>query len=89
MWQITDWMRSGYKACREDGEMVFIYKRPDWGTGRCGSGTFYELRSHGQLIARISRENSWRPDIKAEWLAGRERPLSEFDLLEITAALKL
>jgi len=89
MWTITDWMRSGYKACREDGEMVFIYKRPDWGTGFCGGSSFYELRSRGLLIGRITAENSWRPNIKAEWLADQDRPLSEVDLLEITAALNL
>ncbi|HNW45117.1 MAG TPA: hypothetical protein PKI19_11475 [Elusimicrobiales bacterium] len=88
MWQITDWMRAGYKACREDGETVFIYKRPDWGTGLCGCRSFYELRSHGLLIGRISAENAWRPRVKAEWLAERDRPLSELDLMEITAALK-
>ncbi|OGS11846.1 MAG: hypothetical protein A2234_01750 [Elusimicrobia bacterium RIFOXYA2_FULL_58_8] len=89
MWQITDWMRSGYKASREDGELVFIYRRPDWGTGLCGSGVFYELRNRGQLIGRITAEQAWLPRIKAEWLADCDRPLSEFDLLEITAALKL
>lgn len=89
MWQITDWMRSGYKALREDGETVFIYKRPDWGTGLCGSRIFYELRSHGTLIGRITAENSWRPLIRAQWLAEENRPLNELDLLEITAALKL
>ena len=89
MWQITDWMRSGYKARREDGEMVFIYKRPDWGTGLCGSSGYYELRSHGLLIGRITAEHSWRPTVKAEWLADPDRPLSEVDLMEITAALKL
>ena len=89
MWQITAWMNSGYKALREDGETVFIYRRPDWGTGLCGSRNFYELRSRGTLIGRITAENSWRPRITAQWLAEQSRPLNELDLLEIAAALKL
>ena len=88
-WQLKDWMCGGHQATREDGEIVFIYKRPNWGTGMSGLRNFYELRSRGLLIARITAENSWRPLIKAEWLAETDRPLNETDLLEITEALKL
>ena len=88
-WELKDWMCGGYQATREDGEIVFIYRRPDWGTGMCGLRRFYELRSRGLLVGRITSENSWRPQIKAEWLAEADRPLNETDLIEITAALKL
>lgn len=88
MWKITDWMGGGFRAEREDGEMVFIYRRPDWGTGMAGLRTFFELRSRGALVGRISSEDSWRPRVRAEWLAGADRPLSEVDLMEIAAALK-
>lgn len=87
-WNIKGWMCGGYRAEREDGEIVFIYKRPNWGTGLCGIKNFYELRSRGLLIGRISSETSWRPLLKAEWLAETDRPLNENDLLEIAAALK-
>lgn len=88
-WKLKDWICGGYRAEREDGELVFIYRRPSWGTGRCGMRGFYELRNRGLLIGRISSENSWRPQIKAEWLAETDRSLNETDLLDITAALKL
>jgi len=88
-WEITGWMQAGYKASREDGETVFIYKRPEWGTGLSGLRCFYELRNRGTLIARITSESSWRPQIKAEWLAAPDRPLNEQDLLEIASAIKL
>jgi len=88
-WQLKGWMSGGYCATREDGEIVFIYKRPDWGTGMSGLRRFYELRSHGLLVGRISSENSWKPQVKAEWLAETDRPLNETDLIEIAAALKL
>jgi hypothetical protein len=88
-WQLKGWMSGGYCATREDGEIVFIYKRPNWGTGMCGLRGFYELRSRGLLVGRITSENSWRPQVKAEWLGETDRPLNETDLLEITAALKL
>ena len=88
-WQLKGWISGGYCATREDGEIVFIYRRPDWGTGMSGLRRFYELRSHGLLVGRISSENSWRPQIKAEWLAETDRPLNETDLIEIAAALKL
>lgn len=87
-WEIKDWMCGGYRAERADGEMVFIYRRPPWGTGLCGTRVFFELRSRGSLIGRISAENSWRPRIRAQWLAEAGRPLNETDLLEITSALK-
>lgn len=89
-WQLKGWMSGGYCATREDGEIVFIYKRPDWGTGMSGLRRFYELRSHGRLVGRITSENSWRrPQVRAEWLAETDRPLNETDLIEITEALKL
>ncbi len=88
MWKLTGWMGGGFRAEREDGETVFIYRRPDWGTGMAGLRTFFELRSRGLLVGRISSENSWRPLVRAEWLAEAGRPLSEVDLLEIAAALK-
>jgi len=88
-WELKGWMSGGYCATREDGEIVFIYRRPDWGTGMSGLRRFYELRSRGLLIGRISSENSCRPQVRAEWLAETDRPLSEIDLIEITAALKL
>ncbi|OIO00141.1 MAG: hypothetical protein COX65_00435 [Elusimicrobia bacterium CG_4_10_14_0_2_um_filter_56_8] len=86
-WKLKEWTCGGYRAEREDGEIVFIYKRPPWGTGRCGLRNFYELRSRGLLIGRITEENSWRPLVTAEWLAETDRLLNETDLLEITAAL--
>ena len=89
MWEIKGWICGGYVAAREDGETVFIYKRPNWGTGLSGLKNFFELRNRGALIGRISSENSWRPEVRAEWLAETDRPLSEDDLMEITAALKL
>ena len=88
-WQLKGWMSGGYCATREDGEIVFIYRRPDWGTGMSGLRRFYELRSRGLLVGRISSENSWKPQVKAEWLAETDRPLNETDLIEIAAALKL
>lgn len=87
-WNIKGWVSGGYVAAREDGEMVFIYRRPDWGTGMSGLRAFYELRSRGTLIGRITAENSWRPQIRAEWLAETDRRLNETDLLEIAGALK-
>jgi hypothetical protein len=87
-WKITDWMSGGFRAEREDGEMVFIYRRPDWGTGMAGLKTFFELRSRGLLVGRLSAERSWRPQLRAEWLGEPNRPLNETDLLEIAAALK-
>ena len=89
MWRIKGWMCGGYLAVRADGEMVFIYRRPDWGTGLCGLRAYYELRSRGALVGRISAEDSWRPRVRAEWLAGPDRPVNETDLLEIAEALKL
>ncbi|OGR40674.1 MAG: hypothetical protein A2X35_09500 [Elusimicrobia bacterium GWA2_61_42] len=88
-WDIKSWMCGGFRATREDGEMVFIYKRPDWGTGLAGLRRFYELRSRGVLVGRISAESSWRPLVTAQWLGETDRRLNEADLLEITAALKL
>ncbi len=87
-WEIKGWICGGYVAAREDGETVFIYKRPDWGTGRSGLKTFFELRNRGALVARISSESSWRPQVRAEWLGETDRPLNETDLMDITAALK-
>ncbi|MDO8803800.1 MAG: hypothetical protein Q7R35_05180 [Elusimicrobiota bacterium] len=88
-WELKGWMSGGYCATREDGEIVFIYKRPDWGTGMSGLRRFYELRSRGLLVGRITSENSWRPQVRAEWLAETDRPLNETDLIEIAVALKL
>ena len=88
-WQLKGWMSGGYCATREDGEIVFIYKRPDWGTGMSGLRRFYELRNHGQLVAKITSESGWRPQVRAEWLAEPDRQLNETDLMEITAALNL
>lgn len=88
-WELKEWICGGYRAVREDGELVFIYRRPSWGTGLSGLGVFYELRSRGLLIGRISSETSWRPRIRAEWLAETDRPLNETDLLDITAAINL
>ncbi len=87
MWSIKGWICGGYCATREDGEMVFIYSRPAWGTGQCGIKRYYELRSRGQLIARISSESSWRPQARAEWLAETDRPLNETDLMDLAALL--
>ena len=87
-WELQGWIGGGYQATREDGEMVFIYKRPPWGAGMSGLRTFYELRSRGILIGKITSENSWRPQVKAEWLAETDRPLNEADLIEIAGALK-
>jgi hypothetical protein len=87
MWQVKNWI-SGFRAFRDDGEMVFIYKRPPWGSGLCGCQSFLELRSRGELVGRITSESGWRPRVVAEWLASPERPLNETDLLEITAAIK-
>lgn len=89
MWKITGRMSNGYQALREDGEMVFIYKRPNWGDGRSGAEAFFELRNRGALVGRISRDNAWQPQVKAEWLAAADRPLNETDLMEITAALPI
>jgi hypothetical protein len=80
-------MCGGYRAEREDGEMVFIYRRPSWGTGLCGVRTYFELRSRGALVGRITAENSWRPQVLAQWLAESGRYLNETDLLEIAAAI--
>lgn len=88
-WELKGWVSGGYCATREDGEIVFIYKRPDWGTGMSGMRSFYELRSRGLLVGRITSEKSWRPQVKAEWLAETDRPLNETDLIEIAVALKL
>lgn len=87
-WNIREWMCGGYRADRADGETVFIYRRPDWGTGISGTRQFFELRSRGELIGRISAETSWKPLLRAEWLAEEERPLNETDLLEIVSALR-
>jgi hypothetical protein len=86
-WQLKDWMCGGYRATREDGEMVFIYRRPAWGTGMCGIRAYFELRRQGLLIGRITAERSWQPQVKAEWLAESGLPVNETDLLEITAAI--
>ena len=88
MWEIKGWTSSGFTARRGDGEMVFIYKRPDWGTGLCGTRAFFELRNRGELVGRILADPR-RPEIRAEWLAGPDRPVNEADLLEIADALKL
>jgi len=87
-WNIRDWMCGGYRAEREDGEIVFIYRRPDWGTGLSGLRAYYELRSRGEIVGRITSEGAWRPQVKAEWLAGADRPLNEADLMEIAAAIR-
>lgn len=87
-WDIKGWICGGYVAAREDGELVFIYRRPDWGTGMSGLRAFFELRNRGEIVGRLTAEGSWRPQLKAEWLAGADRPLSEADLLEIAEALK-
>lgn len=87
-WEIKGWICGGYVAARGDGETVFIYRRPDWGTGLSGLKTFFELRSRGALVAKITSENSRRPQVRAEWLAETDRPLNEADLLEIAAAIK-
>lgn len=87
-WEIKGWISGGYMAAREDGEMVFIYKRPNWGTGQCGRRPFFELRSHGELIGKIST-SSVQPQLKAEWLAETDRPLNETDLVEIAGMLQL
>ena len=88
-WEIKGWISGGYMAAREDGEMVFIYKRPSWGTGQCGMNRFYELRSHGLLIGKITSQRSWQPQVRAEWLANENKNLSEIDLAEITAAINM
>jgi len=88
-WEIKGWISGGYMAAREDGEMVFIYKRPAWGTGQCGRREFFELRSRGELIARITSNDAVQPHLKAEWVAETDRPVNETDLLEIAGALKL
>jgi len=87
-WEIKGWISGGYMAAREDGEMVFIYKRPSWGTGQCGRRPFFELRSRGELIGKIT-SNAVQPELKAEWLAETDRPLNETDLVEIAGMLKL
>lgn len=86
-WRIKGWMCGGYCATRDDGEMVFIYKRPDWGTGMCGLKHYFELHRQGLLIGRITAERSWQPKVRAEWLAENGLPVNETDLLEITAAI--
>lgn len=88
-WEIKGWTCGGYVAAREDGEMVFIYRRPDWGTGMSGVKAFFELRNRGRLVGRIASENYRRPKVTAQWLAETDRALNEADLLEITAALNL
>lgn len=88
-WEIKGWISGGYMAAREDGEMVFIYKRPSWGTGQCGSRAFFELRSRGELIGKISSCSAVEPQVKAEWLGETDRPLNETDMLEIAGMLKL
>lgn len=89
MWKITGCTSGGYQALREDGELMFIYRRPNWGEGRCGSRAFLELRNRGELVGRITAEDSWRPELKAEWLGRPDRTVNETDLLEIAEALKL
>lgn len=88
-WEIKGWMSGGYMAAREDGETVFIYRRPDWGGGMSGLRAFFELRNRGELIGRISSESAWKPRVKAEWLAAPDRALNEADLMEIASVLKL
>ncbi len=88
-WTIKGWMSGGYMAAREDGETVFIYRRPDWGGGLSGLKAFFELRSRGELVGRLSAGAGGRPRLKAEWLASPDRPVNENDLLEIAAALEL
>lgn len=88
-WTLKEWVCGGYRAEREDGELVFIYRRPAWGTGLAGLRAFYELRSRGRLIGRISSETAWRPRVRAEWLAEADQSLNETDLLDITAAINL
>lgn len=89
MWKITGCTSGGYSALREDGEMMFIYKRPNWGEGRCGIKAFLELRNRGALVGRITAEQAWQPRLKAEWLGETGRRVNETDLLEIAAALNL
>lgn len=84
-WTIKGWMSGGYMAAREDGETVFIYRRPDWGSGLSGLKAFFELRSRGELVGRISAGEGARPSLRAEWLAATDRPVNEADLLEIAA----
>ncbi|MBI5744977.1 MAG: hypothetical protein HY952_10565 [Elusimicrobia bacterium] len=86
-WEIKGWMSGGYMAAREDGETVFIYRRPDWGGGMSGLKTFFELRNRGLLVGRIASEDSWRPKVTAQWLAETEHPLNETDLAEIAASV--
>lgn len=86
-WEIRGWTCGGCVAAREDGEMVFIYKRPNWGTGMSGVRAFLELRNRGQLVGRIVSENCSRPKVTAQWLAEAEHPLNETDLAEIVAAV--
>jgi hypothetical protein len=88
-WEIKGWTCGGCVAAREDGEMVFIYKRPDWGTGMSGVKAFFELRNRGQLVGRIAAGDTRRRKVTAQWLAETDHPLNEVDLLEITAALRL
>lgn len=88
MWSIKGWICGGYCATREDGEMVFIYSRPAWGTGQCGVRPYFELRNRGQLVGRISSEDARRPQVRAEWLAETDRPLDETDLMDLAALLK-
>ena len=88
-WEIKGWISGGYMAAREDGEMVFIYKRHSWGTGQCGRRAFYELRNHGELIGKITSDDTWQHNLKAEWVAEADRAVNETDLLEIAGALKL
>lgn len=86
-WAIKGWISGGYMAAREDGETVFIYRRPDWGGGLSGLKAFFELRNRGELVGRISAEKS-RPHLRTEWLAEPDRPVNEADLLEIAEALE-
>lgn len=86
-WTIKGWMSGGYMAAREDGETVFIYRRPDWGSGLSGLKAFFELRSRGELVGSISAGEGARPRLRAEWLAAPDRPVNEADLLEIAAAV--
>lgn len=86
-WTLKEWASESFKASKNDGSEVFVYRAPVWNDFFKGSGApGYEVHYRGSAIARIYFDRRGATVKALE--AGKCWPeISDLDLIEIALRL--
>lgn len=87
-WKIANWICGGFRAMRQDGEIVFVYRRLDWSPSQyMRPYSAYEFRWRGVSAARLAADGTWLKRARFLYTPDGACVITGRDLVEIAGLM--